>query len=76
MITIILDILTWFLIGTLILGILFGVAVFFLAVTWMQVNEERNTHEQKKAAQAVIRSASPPKYRRRRPASGYPCEMP
>jgi len=76
MITIILDILTWLLIGSLILGILFGVAVFFLAVTWMQVDEERKTHEQKKDAQAVIRSASAPKYKRRRPAAGYPCEMP
>lgn len=46
-----LDILTYLLIATQITGIIFGVIIFALAATWMQVNDQKGDgHEQQAGA--------------------------
>lgn len=45
----ILNVLTYIVIFFQVAGIIFGVIAFFLAATWMQVNEERKAANEQKA---------------------------
>lgn len=73
MIDAILDILTKLLIAGLVGGIIFGVIAFFLAATWMQVNDGKGKTYDKKASPAECRQAAPAAQRkRRRAAQGDP----
>ena len=76
MMNFILDLMTWALVFFLTSGIVFGVVVFVMAATWMQVNDGKGTtYEQKESAQSG--SAHPAAKRRRRASSAcHPCEMP
>ena len=49
MIDFILNVLTYIVIYAQIAGIIIGVIAFFLAATWMQVNEERQADNEQKA---------------------------
>lgn len=77
MINLILNALTYALLFFQIACVIFGVAVFILAVIWIQATEgrERN-HEQKASTTQSVSPAPAPIRRRRRPAQGYQTQMP
>lgn len=69
----ILDALTTLLLFGLAGGIIFGVIAFFLAATWMQVNDGKEQIHDKKASPAECCQAAPAAQRkRRRAAQGNP----
>ncbi len=77
MITMILNFLTYTLIFFLSAGAIGGTVIFFMAATWMQVNDGKEAlHEQKASAQESISAHPAAKRRRRTTAAGYPCQMP
>lgn len=64
MLTFILDVLTYILIGSLLISLIISVIVFFLALTWLQVTDGKENHlEQERGAQEG-RSADPAAKRR------------
>jgi len=77
MMNMILNFLTYTLIFFLSAGAIGGTVIFFMAATWMQVNDgKEQLNEQKASMQEVINTPSAAKRRRRRTACGYPCQMP
>lgn len=65
--------LAWILFFVLVISVL----AMFLLVTWMQVNEgKEQAYEAKTKAQESVTPYPAAKRRRRRPAAGYPCQMP
>lgn len=65
--------LAWILSFALVISVL----ALFLLATWMQVNDgKEHEHEAKAKAQESASAYPAAKRRRRRPAAGYPCQMP
>jgi len=77
MMNIILDFLTYTLIFFLSAGAIGGTVIFFLAATWMQVNDGKEAFHEKEASAQESGSAYPAAKRRRRTAAAhYPCQVP
>ncbi len=77
MINMILNFLTYTLIFFLSAGAIGGTIIFFMAATWMQVNDGKEAlHEQKASTQESISTYPAAKRRRRTAAAHYPCQMP
>lgn len=77
MMNMILELLTYALIFFLSAGAIGGTVIFFMAATWMQVNDGKEAlHEKEASAQEVISTNPAAKRRRRNAAACYPCQMP